>query len=198
MQTEQIINNICFFYKGKLSQWHGGFPNHDSKPIKIQIWKFSKFYKYDPLVNYHANMTQSYLIYDGYDTPGYIEFSSAEQAMMFAKAIIFGDFEMSEKILQEKHPGKIQTLGRQIKKFDQNYWNSINFDLLSLINYEKFSQDENLKEFLLSTGNLILAENSDDMIYGTGIKDEYDCNKWPGENLLGRVLMQVREQLKSH
>lgn len=190
------MNNIHFFLKGKLSQWHGGFASHNAQPIKIPIWKFSKFFKYHPTVNYHANLTECYVHYDCPDCDGHIEFSCAEQIMMFAKAIIFGDFEMSERILNESHPLKIQQLGRSVKHFDHDYWNSIKFDLLYMINKEKFSKDEDLKEFLLSTGHLLLAENSTDLIYGIGIVDETDASKWTGENLLGRILMKVREDLR--
>lgn len=191
------MNNIRFFLKGKLSQWHGGFPSHYAEPIKIPIWNFSKFFKYHPSANYHANLPHFYAHYDCQDCSGFIEFSCTEQAMMFAKSVIFGDFETSEKILEETHPLKMQQLGRTVKGFTHDYWNSIKFDLLYMINMEKFSKDDSLKEYLLSTGHLILAENSTDLIYGIGLVDEDDSSKWTGENLLGRILMKIREDLKN-
>ena len=64
----------------------------------------------------------------------------------------------------------------------------------------KFSQNDELKDSLVNTGNVILAECAvKDRIWGIGLsmKDEnrYDKSKWRGENLLGYTLMMVRERL---
>ena len=64
----------------------------------------------------------------------------------------------------------------------------------------KFGQNEKLKAALLATGNAILAEASpyDDIF---GIKLSADAAKqsspknWPGRNLLGKALMEVRTEL---
>ena len=68
-------------------------------------------------------------------------------------------------------------------------------------NLYKFSQNENLKQFLLSTKNKILAEASPyDKIWGIGMnandKDILNQDKWKGENLLGKALMKVRDIIK--
>ncbi len=65
-------------------------------------------------------------------------------------------------------------------------------DILKL----KFSQNQELKTLLLSTGDSILVEASSyDKIWRIGL-NEYDAKKtkiedWPGENLLGKALMEV-------
>lgn len=64
----------------------------------------------------------------------------------------------------------------------------------------KFSQDEELKEFLLSTENRIIVEASPvDFVWGIGMAED-DPNaefplKWKGPNLLGFVLMEIRDEL---
>jgi ribA/ribD-fused uncharacterized protein len=65
----------------------------------------------------------------------------------------------------------------------------------------KFSQNEDLKKILLSTGDAILAECSPyDRIWGIGRdlddKRSLDVNQWRGQNLLGFTLMQVRSALR--
>ena len=65
----------------------------------------------------------------------------------------------------------------------------------------KFSQNEDLKKFLLATGDLILVEASPwDAIWGcgTGPDDDttFDPKQWQGENLLGKALMKTREFLR--
>ena len=74
-----------------------------------------------------------------------------------------------------------------------------------LIVYEglvaKFSQNEELRERLLQTGDALLAECAvHDRIWGIGLsmKDEkrFDISQWIGENLLGYALMMVRNKIK--
>ncbi len=65
----------------------------------------------------------------------------------------------------------------------------------------KFSQNKDLKIFLLSTGNKVLVEASPyDKVWGVGLtkQDENitDPNNWLGINLLGFALMTVRDMLR--
>ena len=67
--------------------------------------------------------------------------------------------------------------------------------------YAKFSQNPDMKEQLLATGNTILVEASPmDKIWGIGRKASDPLARkiaqGKGLNLLGRVLMQVRETLR--
>ena len=66
----------------------------------------------------------------------------------------------------------------------------------------KFSQNEDLKEKLLGTGNDILAECAvKDRIWGIGLSmsdpDRRDMSKWKGQNLQGYALMMVRAKLSN-
>lgn len=68
-------------------------------------------------------------------------------------------------------------------------------------NFLKFSQNEKLKEFLLSTDNKIIVEASPyDAIWGIGMletdRDAQNPLLWKGENLLGFALMEVRNELR--
>ena len=67
---------------------------------------------------------------------------------------------------------------------------------------EKFKQNDDLKQKLLDTGDVILAECAvQDKIWGIGISmtdpNKNDLTKWKGQNLLGFSLMIVREELQS-
>ncbi|MDR1069178.1 MAG: NADAR family protein, partial [Gracilibacteraceae bacterium] len=69
-------------------------------------------------------------------------------------------------------------------------------------NYYKFSQNKEMREYLLSTGNRVLVEASPmDTIWGIGFgKDNekaYDPNAWRGKNLLGFALMEVRDEIRN-
>jgi ribA/ribD-fused uncharacterized protein len=71
---------------------------------------------------------------------------------------------------------------------------------LSGHNLAKFQQNLTLREFLLDTGDRILVEASPvDKIWGIGLAaDHPDAlfpEKWPGLNLLGIALMEVRSKI---
>ena len=68
-------------------------------------------------------------------------------------------------------------------------------------NKAKFSQNADIRDFLLSTGDAVLAEASPyDKIWGIGLDRETalkgSVEQWQGENLLGRALMEVRDWLR--
>ena len=124
----------------------------------------------------------------------------AEQYMMAKKAECFGDTEILEKILAAKDPKKMKDLGRRVRDFDADFWDEIKFGASLNANYLKFSQNEDLREFLLSTRDKILVEASPhDKIWGIGMSaNEQNAQnpvKWRGQNLLGFALMRVRDEI---
>lgn len=124
-----------------------------------------------------------------------------EQYMMAGKAKLFNDEEVFEEIMKCKDPKKIKSLGRKVKNFDEEKWNKAKIDIVFKGNYLKFMQNKNLKEFLLSTGNRIIVEASPyDAVWGIKMSenDEFVNNplKWKGKNLLGFILMEVRDEIK--
>ena len=130
-----------------------------------------------------------------------ITFSSMEQYMMYNKAIVFSDKEIAKQILETDDVSLIKDLGRKVKNYNDNYWNGVRQIIVYEGLYAKFSQNEELKKQLLSTGNAILAECAvRDLIWGIGLSmhdpDRFDRNKWRGQSLLGYATMRVREKLK--
>ena len=130
-----------------------------------------------------------------------IKFSSMEQYMMYNKAMVFSDKEIAKQILETDDVSLIKDLGRKVKNYNDNYWNGVRQIIVYEGLYAKFSQNEELKKQLLSTGNAILAECAvRDLIGGIGLSmhdpDRFDRNKWRGQSLLGYATMRVREKLK--
>jgi len=118
---------------------------------------------------------------------------------MFArKAILFNDMESYRKIMESNSPREQQKLGRLVKNFDQKIWDANKVGIVTLGNIFKFSQNEELKQILLSTKGTILVEASPfDKIWGVGLGVEdpniTNMSKWKGENLLGYILTNVRD-----
>ena len=130
-----------------------------------------------------------------------VEYNCAEQYMMAAKARTFGDSETLEKILASDKPKIIKKLGREVRGFDERTWDAVKFDAVVDGNMAKFSQNPELKSFLLSTGDAELVEASPvDRIWGVGLAEGSplirDKSKWEGQNLLGKALMKVRDALR--
>ncbi len=130
-----------------------------------------------------------------------IVYKTAEHYMMAGKARLFGDKEILEKIISKTSPKDVKDLGRQIKNFDAKAWDEEKYQIVKQGNYLKFSQNENLKHFLLQTGSKVLVEASPvDPVWGIGLTEDNlaakDPGQWKGENLLGFALMEVRDQLK--
>ena len=104
-----------------------------------------------------------------------IKYSSLEQYMMYQKARYFRDENTMDRILETDDPHEIKELGRQVANFDSTYWNGIRQLVVYRGLLAKFSQNEELKEKLIGTGDAILAECArKDKIWaiGLGIDDE--------------------------
>ena len=135
-------------------------------------------------------------------TCGGFEYSSAEQYMMHRKALYFGDAETAAKILQTTDVEKIKALGRATKGYDDTIWNGVRQVIVYNGLLEKFRQNAELREKLLSTGDAILAECAvHDTIWGIGLSmwdsSRFDMSKWRGRGLLGFSLMLVRDRLRA-
>lgn len=129
-----------------------------------------------------------------------IRYSSMEQYMMFQKAILFEDKETAKQILSIDEVAAIKALGRQVKNYEDSVWNGRRQIIVYRGLMGKFSQNPELKEKLLATGDAILAECAvKDHIWGIGLSmndaRRFDLKEWQGQNLLGYTLMEVRKEI---
>lgn len=158
------------------------FWGHHGKPDKVTKACLSQWYP--------ANFTV-----DG------IHYNCAEQYMMAEKARIMGDEETRKRILLISDPQIIKALGREVKNYEEHKWYNHKYQVVVKGNLHKFLDNDNLRDFLLSTGDTILVEASPyDTVWGIGMKEDDPRAKhprqWKGENLLGFALMDVRAKLK--
>jgi ribA/ribD-fused uncharacterized protein len=122
--------------------------------------------------------------------------------MMASKARLFGDNEVFNEIMEANNPNDYKKLGRKVHGFIPESWDAKKYDIVVEGNKAKFGQNVDIREFLLSTGEAILAEASPyDKIWGIGLDRETamkgSAEQWLGENLLGCALMEVRDWLRT-
>jgi len=132
-----------------------------------------------------------------------IEYKSAEHWMMAEKARLFNDKLTLEKILKADSPALVKKLGREIENFNDDIWIKNRFEIVVKGNYHKFSQNTDLKNYLINTKNRVLAEASPvDNIWGIGMsadnKDVENPYCWNGLNLLGFAIMKARDKIISN
>jgi ribA/ribD-fused uncharacterized protein len=88
-----------------------------------------------------------------------------------------------------------------VRGFDEQRWAQQRFEVVVTGNLAKFSQHRDLRQFLLGTGGQVLAEASPrDRVWGIGLAADdpraASPRTWPGLNLLGFALMEVRRELQ--
>ena len=98
--------------------------------------------------------------------------------------------EDERKTFSALNPSEAKKKGRHVTLRKDVDWDSVKTTYMYEICLAKFSQNEELKNRLLATGDKHLEEGNTwgDRIWGTvnGV----------GENRLGKILMRVREELK--
>ena len=130
-----------------------------------------------------------------------VTYFTAEQYMMAAKARLFKDNATLAKIMSVSDPSLCKKLGRQVKNFVPEVWDTSKYNIVLTASLLKFSQNPDCQEYLLNTGNAVLVEASPyDCIWGVGLpkEDEHIHNPrcWRGENLLGFALMEARDMIR--
>jgi ribA/ribD-fused uncharacterized protein len=104
----------------------------------------------------------------------------------------FEDVGHREAIRTANSPMIAARMGRDRKKKLRRDWESVKVGVMREAVAAKFDQHEHLRELLLSTGEAKLVEHTE--------RDDYwgDGGDGSGKNMLGRILMEVREKLRKN
>ena len=90
-----------------------------------------------------SQMIKSPFVIDG------VQYNCCEQFMMAEKARVFG-----------ANPGKQQAIGRSVRGFDADVWDSVCRGIVYRGNVAKYEQNPQLGEYLLQTGERTIVEAS--------------------------------------
>lgn len=183
---KQVENGFVYRILLRLRELDGG----PERPSVVGFWKESDWL--GCCSNWHPS---------GFEFAGNT-FPTAEHWMMWQKANVMGDLASAEEILRAPHPRKAKEIGAKVTPYDGRLWDDVREQLVYYGVREKFLQNERERNVLLSTGSALLAEASPyDSIWGIGLSEsEGDIDsveRWRGSNLLGRVCMRVRSDIRS-
>jgi ribA/ribD-fused uncharacterized protein len=121
-------------------------------------------------------------------------YPSVENAYQAAKTAPF-----RRKQFTNISPKKAKQLGKKVPMLYRD-WNVRRLKVMEELIRKKFTQNEELKQKLLETGDAILVEGNtwNDEFWGVNLKKP-DPNSefgYKGQNWLGKILMKVRDELR--
>lgn len=127
-------------------------------------------------------------------------YNCAEQYMMAKKALLFGDYDSFKEIMLETNPALQKAMGKKVRGFDKDKWETHCKKYVFDANYAKFTQNPSMLGELIGTGDREIVESSpEDKIWGIGMHETHpdilDKTKWKGTNWLGECIMEVRAKL---
>ena len=102
----------------------------------------------------------------------------------------FEDVGVREQVRKSKSPMLAAKLGRDRKLTLRRDWESVKVEIMKKAVRAKFEQHTELAALLVSTGGAELIEHTEnDAFWGDG-------GDGKGRNMLGRILMEIRQELR--
>ena len=128
------------------------------------------------------------------------QYHSSEQFLHHNKSLLFKDDKLAARIMAASTAAECKNLGRKVANFNINIWNEKCKDIMKNGLIAKFRQNHHCFKVLEATNNSVLVEASlYDKLWGVGlgVKDPNLANMqlWKGDNLLGKILEEVRKDL---
>jgi ribA/ribD-fused uncharacterized protein len=124
-----------------------------------------------------------------------------EHYFQWSKAKQFGDAAMQAKILKSDSAKSAKAYGKKVKPFDPKVWGEMAVSVMKTAVKAKFMQHPELLDKLRKTGTALLAEaDPRGKFWGIGTSADTskakDSSRWPGKNQMGKILMELRDELK--
>lgn len=140
-----------------------------------------EFYRTKDKYGYLSNFAKFPVKIDGFIWPTTEHYFQAQK---------FVGTKYETEIRNADNPMIAAKLGRDRKKPLRKDWEQVKDDVMRKAVLAKFTQHPDLRQKLLETGNLILIEHTkNDSYWGDG-------GNGTGKNMLGKILMEVRNLLR--
>lgn len=143
-----------------------------------------------------SNMSEHRIDFDG------STYATIEHYFQAMKAKEFKDDEIYEKIVKAKTAKAAKALGKKVKGFEKEIWDSKRDDIMRSALRTKFVQHPELRKQLQETGERMIGEaDARDKYWGIGTsvtsEKSKHPDKWAGQNKLGKMLMDLRSEFKT-
>ena len=156
------------------------------------------FFSGNPALNEHkefSNMYEAPIQIDG------ATFPTVEHYFQWSKAKMFGDVEIQNKIMKTASPKSVKSYGKKVKNFDAEAWDEKKDSIMRTAVKAKLMQHPDILKKLRETGTRPIGEaDPRGKYWGIGTSAETskakDPSRWPGQNKMGKILMELRDELK--
>ena len=141
-----------------------------------------RFYRSENAYGFLSNLYPRHIDFEGRT------FTCSEAAYQFGKP---RDRTVAEWLVNAPKPRFCALAAHALLPYDiRDNWNGVKIERMRNVLWAKFSQHLDLREQLLQTGNATLIEESrTDAFWGIGASGK-------GKNMLGALLMELREKLR--
>ena len=166
-------------------------PQKVASPSNNQVTAF--FSSASPLSNFFKTAIKG---------PDGTQYTSSEQMYQHQKALHYKDMDTAAEILTSQTPLQAYKLGKKVKGLRAEDWYTEENakEVMYKCCLAKFSQNEKLELFLVSTGKNSIAEgNPRDSLWGVALPvsnpNIFSKDLWKGKNWMGDILTRVRDTL---
>ena len=127
-------------------------------------------------------------------------YSCSEQYYLQKKSLYFNDEKTASAIMQSTQPSRMKALSHHIKGLDSQKWQKMAKTTMMRACSLKFNQNDDLKNKLLQSQGTLVEANQRDNLFSCGLSladpNILDKSRWLGENILGTILTDLRNNLK--
>ena len=132
-----------------------------------------------------------------------INYNCVEQRIQSAKTSMFDDDITHHKIMRELNPYKIKKLGSRVHNYNDQRWRAACKQIAYAAIHAKFTQNDLLRNILVNTGQLKIAESSTDPLWGTGLhlydRKAMDERYWADNGgLMCDIYSKLREEIRKN
>ena len=166
----------------------------DAEPAPEPVFFFSG----NPALNetlFMSNMFEAPMQIEG------TTFPTVEHYFQWSKAKQFGDAASQAKILKTASAKSVKAYGKKVTPFDAEVWKEKAVQVMKAALKAKFMQHPDLLAKLRATGDRPIAEaDPRGKYWGIGTSADTskakDPTRWPGQNMMGKLLTELRTELK--
>lgn len=179
------VDNITYQHQD-LEILPSGLRLSDSKVIKVKGG-----YAFASENAYLSNFSKCSFVFDG------INYDSAERAYQAERARRLKAPDLAQQIYDCRRPNDCKRLSYYANSTPE--WDQQKREVMKSIVLAKFRQNSHHRELLLATGTKRLIEATTDSYWGAAAllgSKLLSNGKWSGQNVLGTVLEEIREELQ--